>query len=471
MRNPWLAIDVTTSPSARAGELRVAWQRFLDGAESLPEVRAPILESWRRSAAAIEDPSRWTAPRELSEEQAAARLAEHPLGGLMPIVRSTLGEVSREAQHLVVVSDADGLVLSVEGDPRLRAQAAERINLLAGARWSEQAAGTNAIGTALAADHAVHVFAAEHFSERLQFYSCVAAPIHEPDSGRLLGAIALGGQVETAHPHSLALIKSVASAMEANLAGTQPAVGDGRVDGHLDARPPAASERQGVSPIGSIAAQPELEGPSAERPVLALKALGRDRAHVTLDGRDLVLSQRHSEILVLLASHPAGMTGEQLALALYGDAGKPATARAEVSRLKRLLGECVQTDPYRLEATVKSDIAGVTRLLRDGRVDEAAALYSGPVLPRSEAPAVADVRNELDGWTRRAVVASDDLDALWSWLRSPSGEDDIQGWKRFLSSLPHEDGRRGLAAARLERLRPLYTVTEKPGAPVAAAYA
>jgi hypothetical protein len=36
----------------------------------------------------------------------------------MPIVRTALGDVCHEAQHLVCVSDADGLVLSVEGDPR-----------------------------------------------------------------------------------------------------------------------------------------------------------------------------------------------------------------------------------------------------------------------------------------------------------------------------------------------------------------
>jgi hypothetical protein len=458
MRNHWLAIDVTTNPTTRAGELRRAWERFLDGVETLPEMRTPILDSWRRSAAAIEDPSRWTAPLELDEQAAAERLVEHPLGPLMPIVRGALGGISREAQHLVVVSDAEGLVLSVEGDHRVRQQAAERINLVPGARWSEEAAGTNAIGTALAADHAVHVFAAEHFSERMQWYTCVAAPIHEPSSGRLLGAIALGGQVETTHPHSLGLVMAVAATLEAQLNASQPDDGNGR------------SARTSITgPGGPVRRDPAAPAINQDRlPVLTLEALGRDRARVTLRGREFVLSQRHSEILVLLAMHPAGMTGEQLAIALYGDAGKPATARAEISRLKRLLGGCVRTDPYRLEAILESDLAAVRRLLHDGRVDEAAEMYRGPVLPRSEAPAVADVRNELEGWTRRAVVASEDIDALWTWLRSPSGEDDIQGWKRFLSSLPHEDGRRGLAAARLERLRPLFGVPDTPRQPVAA---
>lgn len=43
----------------------------------------------------------------------------------------------------------------------------------------------------------------------------------------------------------------------------------------------------------------------------------------------------------------------------------------------------------------------------------------------------------------------------------------MQAWKRFLSSVPHEDGRRGLAAARLERLRSLFGVPgETTAAPV-----
>jgi transcriptional regulator of acetoin/glycerol metabolism len=78
VRNPGLALDVATSRSAKAGELRLSWERFLDGAETVPEVRGPILDSWRRSAVAIEDPSHWTAPLELDEQQAAERLAEHP---------------------------------------------------------------------------------------------------------------------------------------------------------------------------------------------------------------------------------------------------------------------------------------------------------------------------------------------------------------------------------------------------------
>jgi hypothetical protein len=457
MHNPWLAIDSSTSPVARAREVRLARERFLEDRATVAGLRSPIVDSWRRSADVGVDPSPWTTPLEVDEQEARERFAQHPLGLLAPVLHQSLAAVSGEAEHLVVVSDADGLLLSVEGDPRMRARAEEEMGFAAGARWGEQTVGTNGIGTALAADHAVQVFAGEHFSERMQWWTCAAAPIHDPASGRVLGTVNLTAPMETVHPYSLALVMATGLTLETHLRAEQ-AAGNGVADAR---RRPADMEV--LSPDGGemvFDASPRPKRRSGSRPPtqLTLEALGRDRADVRVGGRELALSQRHSEILVLLAAHPAGMTGEQLAIALYGDEGKPVTARAEISRLRRLLGPAIQTEPYRLQAEIRCDTATVQELLRDGEVAEAVGRYRGPVLPRSEAPGVADLRDELDGWTRRAVMASDDLEALWTWLTTPSGENDIQAWKRFLSSVPPEDGRRGLAAARLERLRSLFAI-------------
>ena len=93
------------------------------------------------------------------------------------------------------------------------------------------------------------------------------------------------------------------------------------------------------------------------------------------------------------------------------------------------------------------------RRLRDGAVGEAVADY-GTLLPRSDAPGIPELpRRLLEGWTRRAVLASDDAELLWAWLGTPTGAEDLPAWKRFLAELPVDDGRRGLAAARLARLR------------------
>jgi hypothetical protein len=61
------------------------------------------------------------------------------------------------------------------------------------------------------------------------------------------------------------------------------------------------------------------------------------------------LTRRHAEILVLLhrAGRP-GMTAAQLSRVLFGDEEHCVTVRAEVSRLRRVIGGLVTTNPYRL---------------------------------------------------------------------------------------------------------------------------
>ena len=91
------------------------------------------------------------------------------------------------------------------------------MNFAEGALWSEGGAGTNAIGTALAAEHAVQVFASEHFNETVQEWTCAASPVHDPDTGRVVGVIDLTGQMSTVHPHSMAVATATAQAVEAHL--------------------------------------------------------------------------------------------------------------------------------------------------------------------------------------------------------------------------------------------------------------
>jgi transcriptional regulator of acetoin/glycerol metabolism len=123
--------------------------------------------------------------------------AEHPLGRLAPTLRGLLAEIADEAEHLMVVTDEDGRLLWIEGNPRVRSSAADEMSFVEGALWSEEAAGTNAVGTAIALDHAVQVFAAEHFNEVIQGWTCAAAPIHDPASGRVLGVVDLTGRLGT----------------------------------------------------------------------------------------------------------------------------------------------------------------------------------------------------------------------------------------------------------------------------------
>src|SRR6185295_4958828 len=93
----------------------------------------------------------------------------------------------------------------------------DEMNFVEGAVWSEAGAGTNAIGTALAVDHLVQVHAAEHFSEVVYAWTCAAAPVHDPEDGRLLGIIDLTGRLDRVHPESIAAVLAAARAVEADL--------------------------------------------------------------------------------------------------------------------------------------------------------------------------------------------------------------------------------------------------------------
>jgi signal transduction histidine kinase len=215
--NPWLAVDVTTSPKTRARVLRGIWDQFLTDGQ-LDAVRLPIAESWQRSRAAGLDPTASRAPTLFGDrDEVAERWEAHPLEAAEPLIREWLGSVADESEHLIVVSDADGLLLWVEGNAKLRSAAADAMNFVEGSLWSERGAGTNAIGTAVAADHPVQVHAAEHLSEVVHGWTCSAAPVHDPEDGRLLGIIDLTGRMRTAHPHSYGVALATARAVEADL--------------------------------------------------------------------------------------------------------------------------------------------------------------------------------------------------------------------------------------------------------------
>jgi hypothetical protein len=494
--NTWLAIDAATAPTVRAQELRFAWERFLgEDDDGEPSVRAPIADSWRRSLAAGVDPTgHKLAPVIADEEEVHELYEEHALGRHAALIHACLAEMAEEAGYLIVISDAKGVLLSIEGAGAVRRRAAEMMNFAEGVLWSEPGAGTNAIGTAIAADHAVQVFGPEHFNEPVQRWTCSAAPIHDPDTGELLGVIDLTGDFSTVHPHSLAVATATAQAVEASLRlelqeidarlraryGDRVAPGKAlvapsgraitqlprswRAQGRL-AVPPGGGEL--VLPSGAHAvAEPvstaheafvvhavEAKRSATARPLLKLSILGRDRAQLELKGVATEVRPRLAEILALLCAHPQGFSAEALCADLHGDGGSPGSVRVEVSRLRKLLGPWIDTDRYRLTCDVDSDVRHVEGLLANGRARDAAERYPGPLLPSSEAPGVVRERERLEAWLRQAVMTDDDPEALWAWVQTPGGEGDLQAWKRLLTRLQFHDPRRSRAAARVGELR------------------
>jgi hypothetical protein len=69
------------------------------------------------------------------------------------------------------------------------------------------------------------------------------------------------------------------------------------------------------------------------------------------------LTRRHADVLVLLQrAGRYGMTAPALSTALFGDGEHCVTVRAEVSRLRKVVGGLVTTNPYRLADGVRLSI-------------------------------------------------------------------------------------------------------------------
>jgi len=109
--------------------------------------------------------------------------------------------------------------------------------------------------------------------------------------------------------------------------------------------------------------------------MLRFEGLGRPRARLQLADSSHDLSRRHSEIVAILLANPGGLTASELAWQLYGPTAKPVTLRAEVLRLRRVLGHRLRSDPYRI---IGGHRGGLPRLLGGPRRrrDPAARLRS-----------------------------------------------------------------------------------------------
>ena len=107
------------------------------------------------------------------------------------------------------------------------------------------------------------------------------------------------------------------------------------------------------------------------------------------------LTPKHSEIVVLLLLNPEGLSSHELGVELYGPEHNPVTVRAEISRIRRLLGPTLATRPYRIDADLRTDLGEVESLLE--RSDPSAVnRYRGPLLVGSDVPAITSARERLE---------------------------------------------------------------------------
>ncbi len=484
----------THDPVSHAHVLHDVYESVLGGDAPRVNPRSIVSASWERSLAAHVDPDRHTPPAVLRDAELPDLRSAHPLNEVMPLLRSTLVSIADEAMHVMLVTDADGTILWREGAARLL-HVADSAGLSPGSRMSEDAIGTNAMGTTLAVDAPVQIHSAEHLVRTFHAWTCAAAPVHDPDTGAILGAIDISGPLHTVHPAMVQLVSATAQLAE-NQLRVRLAIADERLRvrnmphltslrgragalltptgrivagepyGAWPARvtlPDPGSDRVHLDDGREMVLEPLAEGfllrtprraTTTRRTALSLRLTDAGGPGVVLNGRSIPLTLRPAELLTALALHPRGLTAEQLAQLLYGDDGNPTTVRGEILRLRNLIGaDVLRTRPYRLDADVESDVDTVRRALRAGQVAEALRACGGPLLPRSDAPEIRELRDEIEMGIHQGVLDSDEPDLLAAYAAHPLGHDDLELHDRLLHLLPVHDRRRPELESRRARLQ------------------
>ena len=414
----------------RAHEELVAGNR---GDTRLADVRPLVRDSWERSLASLVG-AEGLPPMALSREELEEYRRAHPLATVMDMIRGLLlpGEAS-ESGVVVAVGDASGRLLWVEGDLEIRRRTGE-MGFVEGANWAEDAVGTAAPGTALRLDRSVQIHGAEHYNRLVQPWSCTAAPLHDPETRRLLGVIDVTGGAEAVTPQAQLLVDAAARAIESEL-----------LVARLRRRAEAPKRRA-----------------SRRAPVRAtLRVLGRDRAVLETGGASdptasVQLSARHAEILLMLATHRAGLSAESLGELVYGD-GATESLRPEMVRLRRVLESVAPalvpaSRPYRLTVDLDTDAQHVVSLLDRGAHRVALAAYAGAVLPDSVAPGVEQVRASVSAALREALIEDASVDVLLAYADTDEAADDAEVLRLCLELLPARSPKRAGVVARLDRL-------------------
>ena len=132
----------------------------------------------------------------------------------LPVMETLYSQIVN-TQSMVILTDTSGLILHSLGDDDFLAQAS-KVALQPGASWSEEARGTNAIGTALADAKPTLVHGSEHYLQANQFLTCSCAPIFDP-YGATVGALDVTGDHRGFHKHTMALVRMSAQMIENQL--------------------------------------------------------------------------------------------------------------------------------------------------------------------------------------------------------------------------------------------------------------
>ncbi|MGD9863488.1 MAG: sigma-54-dependent Fis family transcriptional regulator [Pseudodonghicola sp.] len=189
------------------------WERFRAMGRVPPRIRDVVLGSWIRSRRDSRIETLTCAPSVAQQELGDIRDRNARLRTAAQAAIRRAGQQLNDGDAMVLLCDRRGVVMNAAGDARVLSRGEEN-HLHPGGAWDEAAIGTNAIGTALHLGKPVTISGVEHFCEAIQRWSCAAAPVRDPLSGAVIGAVDISGPAEQSLGPAAALSVSLALQIE-----------------------------------------------------------------------------------------------------------------------------------------------------------------------------------------------------------------------------------------------------------------
>ncbi|MFN3623722.1 MAG: sigma-54-dependent Fis family transcriptional regulator [Hyphomicrobium sp.] len=148
-----------------------------------------VVSSWKRCVTQHKlDPNRHSGPEIVTQPE--LKTASDALDMLTHVAKPDIARLMNRlasANYVIMLSDANGIALDVlSSAPADRAL--RRVGVCAGAAWGEENAGTNGIGTSIAAGCGVTVHRSQHFFPAYLGLTCTAAPIFDA-AGNVIAAL------------------------------------------------------------------------------------------------------------------------------------------------------------------------------------------------------------------------------------------------------------------------------------------
>jgi sigma-54 dependent transcriptional regulator, acetoin dehydrogenase operon transcriptional activator AcoR len=196
--------------------IQEAWQNFKNNGNIDDKLNPIIKRSWKRCI----DYEVFSSGEEkgliLNGNELKERLERNDklIYKTTPIMQEIF-QLIKGSNFIVILTDRDGYILNTISDPGFKKEAI-KVELIEGANWGENTRGTNAIGTSIAENKPVNVYATEHLLERNHILTCSASPIKDK-KGEILGVLNISGNYQAYHPHTLALINKTVQQIEIEL--------------------------------------------------------------------------------------------------------------------------------------------------------------------------------------------------------------------------------------------------------------